>query len=316
VRRGGAAVAVYSISDDTTLDGVRVGDAFFPGYPLPGRAPADVATTGSWRAAIFAVPVEGAKNPDVDVVAADAAGNESVVGFPARIRERSFPLDEIRLSERFLEKVPPPLARESELEGNTPLETFQRVNRELRARNEVRIREIVAGSGSQVQWRGAFEQMTNTIATSLFAELRSYTVAKDGGERRVVSSARHYGFDLASTAHAAVTAANGGSVLYAGPLGIYGNTVVLDHGLGLTSLYGHLSNIAVEQGQRVARGGELGRSGKTGLAGGDHLHFAILVAQTYVDPLEWWDAKWIAAQVETPLGIAAEVRDDSVDASF
>jgi murein DD-endopeptidase MepM/ murein hydrolase activator NlpD len=248
-------------------------------------------------------------------VATDAAGNESVVGFPARIRERSFPLEEIRLSDRFLEKVPPPLARESGLEGKTPLETFQRVNRELRARNEARIREIVAGSGSQVQWLGTFEQMANTSVTSLFAELRSYTVAKGGEKRREVSSARHYGFDLASTAHAAVTAANGGRVLYAGPLGIYGNTVVLDHGLGLTTLYGHLSNIAVEEGEYVAKGGELGRSGKTGLAGGDHLHFAILVAETYVDPLEWWDPKWVAAHVETPLGIAAEVSADSVDAS-
>jgi murein DD-endopeptidase MepM/ murein hydrolase activator NlpD len=90
-------------------------------------------------------------------------------------------------------------------------------------------------------------------------------------------------------------------VLFADALGIYGNCVILDHGLGLTSLYAHLSTFAVAVGDPVERGQTLGRSGETGLAGGDHLHFAILVSGTYVDPKEWWDPKWVREKIESQL---------------
>ena len=138
--------------------------------------------------------------------------------------------------------------------------------------------------------------MRGSKVTSEFAEVRHYTY---GGQR--VSRARHYGYDLASTARAKITASNGGSVVYAGDNGIYGNLVLIDHGLGITTLYGHLSSLDVEVGDQVAKGDVLGRSGATGLAGGDHLHFAVLVGKTYVDPLEWWDGKWVRDHIESRL---------------
>ncbi|MEN8183163.1 MAG: M23 family metallopeptidase, partial [Myxococcota bacterium] len=131
---------------------------------------------------------------------------------------------------------------------------------------------------------------------SRFAEERTYLV-----EGREVSKAIHYGYDLASLSHAAIVAANRGRVLFAGDLGIYGQTVILDHGGGLTSLYGHLSDIDVAEGDLLEKGEELGRSGTTGLAGGDHLHFAVQVGGVYVDPLEWWDGKWVREHVEAKL---------------
>ena len=115
---------------------------------------------------------------------------------------------------------------------------------------------------------------------------------------RLVSKARHYGFDLASTRAASVTAANAGVVVFAGDLGIYGRCIIIDHGLGVHSLYGHLSEVGVAVGDTVAKSQRVGRSGKTGLAGGDHLHFAILVGGQYVDPLEWWDPKWVRSHIE------------------
>ena len=86
-------------------------------------------------------------------------------------------------------------------------------------------------------------------------------------------------------------------MIFAGDNGIYGTLVMIDHGLGVTTLYGHLSSLAVAVGDRVEKGQTLGRSGATGLAGGDHLHFAVLVGRTYVDPVEWWDAKWLEEHV-------------------
>ncbi len=87
------------------------------------------------------------------------------------------------------------------------------------------------------------------------------------------------------------------SVLYAAPLGIYGNCVILDHGLGVQSLYGHLSIIDVKEGDTVEKGQALGRTGTTGLAGGDHLHFTMLVDGVMVSPVEWWDPHWMEDRV-------------------
>lgn len=285
VYRGGSAAAVYRV-EDGDVDGVQVGDTFFPGYPFPGDA-----LGGGRRIALFAIPVEGG-DPTVRVVARDRAGNESSAPFRAHVFERRFPPSDISLSEGFLQRVVLPLDAAHGGSGGDPVAAFQHVNEALRARNEVRIREVVTGSGPEPQWEGAFDQLANSKVTSRFAELRTYRVAG-----REVSQARHYGFDLASTSRAPITAGNAGTVLFADGLGIYGGCVILDHGLGLTSLYAHLSSIDVEEGQRVAKGQTLGRSGATGLAGGDHLHFAILLGSTYVDPMEWWDERWVRSHI-------------------
>ena len=111
----------------------------------------------------------------------------------------------------------------------------------------------------------------------------------------------HLGFDLASLKNSPAPAANSGVVAFAGPLTIYGNTVIVDHGLGLQTLYGHLSSLAVKEGDEVKQGQELGRTGTTGLAVGDHLHFEVLIQGISVTPVEWWDGKWIRDHIGRPL---------------
>ena len=173
-----------------------------------------------------------------------------------------------------------------------PDSAFHDVNTRVRAENEKRIRELIADSAAEPLFSGSLRQLANSKVTSRFGEKRIYMV--DGRE---LSRAVHFGYDLASLSAAPVTAAAAGRVLFAGDLGIYGNCVVLDHGLGLASIYGHLSRLDVEAGARVEADQRLGLTGATGLAGGDHLHFATLVGNTYVDPIEWWDAKWVEDHV-------------------
>ncbi len=245
------------------------------------------------RVAFFAIPVGGETGPAVDVIAVDAAGNENKRSFPARVLERRFSEETISLPTRFLERVAVPLAESFGFESSDPTAAFARVNSEGRQRSEEQIRELITESTDERLWRGAFEQLPGSMVTSEFAESRSYLV---NGKK--ISAATHYGFDLASTARDHITSSNSGSVLFTGPLGIYGDTVLVDHGQGIVSLYAHLSQIDVAKGDFVETGQRLGRSGDTGLAGGDHLHFAILIGNTYVDPLEWWDASWVRSHVE------------------
>ena len=94
-----------------------------------------------------------------------------------------------------------------------------------------------------------------------------------------------------------MTASNRGVVLLPTYLGIYGNCVILDHGLGVQSLYAHLSTIDMKEGETVEKGQTIGRTGSTGLAGGDHLHFTMLVNGVAVNPVEMWDPHWMEDRV-------------------
>ena len=141
--------------------------------------------------------------------------------------------------------------------------------------------------------------MPNAQVMSAFADRRTYYYNDQEIDRQ-----DHLGFDLASVRHAELPAANSGVVVLARYFGIYGNAVVIDHGFGLMTLYGHLSSIDVEEGQRVERGQTVGRSGQTGLAAGDHLHFTVLLQGMAVNPIEWWDPGWIRDRLHRKLGAA------------
>ncbi len=299
VDRGGSALVVYSVDEETARDGVSVGDAFFPGMPFSQASGAGDGNGGR-RVALFAVPADAPAQPRLRVVAVDAANNEATASWPVRVQEQSFPEASVTLPPSFLNAKVVELAGALEIDASDPVAAFQTINAEVRSENEATIRETLSERPTQRSWDGAFRQLPGSKVTSRFAERRTYFA---DGQR--ISEATHYGFDLASTAAATITASNHGQVIFAGELGIYGSCVLVDHGMGLTSLYAHLSRLDVASGDRVERGQTLGLSGATGLAGGDHLHFAMLVGKTYVDPMEWWDPKWIREHITVRLAAPA-----------
>ena len=291
VRQGGSGSVAYRVSEATARDGVRVGTVEYRGFPRKGGG-------ANERVALFAVPTDVEANAPVRVFAEDAAGNSSEAGWSVTVQPYLQPEGKVALSESFLTQVVPRLAPQTS--AGSPDSAFQDVNTRVRAENEKRIRELIADSAPEPLFSGSLRQLANSKVTSRFGEKRIYMV-----EGRELSRAVHFGYDLASLSAAPVTAAAAGRVLYAGDLGIYGNCVVLDHGLGLASIYGHLSRIDVEANARVEADQRLGLTGATGLAGGDHLHFATLVGNTYVDPIEWWDAKWVEDHVAPNLNAPA-----------
>lgn len=294
-KRAGSVALSYDVSDDTERDGVEIADHFYPGMHPGG----DGVPPGR-RFVLFPLSQELPTDVKILVVAIDRAGNRAERTPQINIKDRVYPVEKIYLSQRFLDEKVPDLAG---LTGvpytGDKVKAFQEINTRIRKENEAKIREVTAESAPEPLFTGAFEQMKDSQVMSSFAERRSYFVVQDQ-----VSESIHYGYDLASLAGAAIPASNRGKVIYAGDLGIYGNCVILDHGLGLNTLYGHLSNIDVHVGDVIEKGQVLGQSGQTGLAGGDHLHFGILLRGVYVDPVEWWDAKWVREHVEGPLAAA------------
>ena len=290
VAPGGSGLVVFRAEGANSAE-VRVGNTTFPSfaYGPPERGA---------RIALLALPWDFKPGTPMTVAAQDEAGNAATRGMPGEVLPRKFPRDRIEVKESFLQlKVPELLPQRP---TTAPLlEGFLIINRDQRKQAEEEKRRVGAKSADHGLWEGAFVQPRNTKVFANFAESRSYVY-----NGREVDTQVHFGYDLASTKHSAVPAANKGVVAFAGPLTIYGNTVILDHGLGLQTLYAHLSSIGVKVGDSVDKGQELGRTGTTGLAIGDHLHYEVLVNGVSVTPLEWWDAKWIRDRVAKPLAQA------------
>ena len=285
--QSGSGVLRYLVGDSAVESGVEAGPYRFPGYPLPGGGPQE-------RFVLFGVPYDSADPSLFRLVARDELGNEASVRFLREVEPSPLRSSTIRLSDGFMARVVPAImSRTPELEDRgSLLENYLMLNGDLRRMNAERLVEVASSSVPRQLWSGPFLQMRNTQVMDQFATRRQYVY-----EGRVVDTQDHLGFDLASRVQDDVPAANSGVVVMTEYFGIYGNTVIVDHGYGLQTLYSHLSRIDVEAGQSVDTGQRLGLSGETGLAGGDHLHFAVLLGGLPVDPLEWFDAKWIRDHV-------------------
>lgn len=286
LNRGGVGLAVYRATENTTLHGVQVGGRTFRGFsPWPQDPQA--------RLCYFAYGDDDPQNAPIKLFAQDAAGNQATASLTVRLKWREFKSDKLNIGDEFLNAISGRFAGEAPAERqHSPLDTFLWVNEDLRRINHQKITEILAKSDTYQLWQGTFQRPLGKPMAG-FADRRTYSYkGKD------VSASVHLGADLADLAASPIKAVAAGTVLHAGPLGIYGNAVILDHGQGVATLYGHMSEVSVQPGQSVAVDQELGRSGATGLALGDHLHFSVLVGGVFVNPTEWWDPHWIQDNVE------------------
>jgi hypothetical protein len=294
---GGSGVAVYRLSEASPHHGVRVGASFYPGF-------SGVYADRSVQVAFFALAHDLTPDAPILLEATDAAGNAAQIRFPHHLRRRTFQKDQLTISDGFIRQVLPGLQHLLPPDVSASLkDAFLYINREQRRVDEEAIVALTRTSQPEMLWQGAFGRLPNSAPRAGFADRRTYLY--QGVE---IDRQDHMGADLASTANAPVPAANAGVVAAAEFIGIYGQTVILDHGLGLFSMYSHLSQITVAPGDRLNKGDVLGTTGATGLAGGDHLHFGIMVHPTFVDPVEWWDPKWIRDNITLKLDAAPSPR--------
>jgi hypothetical protein len=294
VSQGGCEAVVYRVGETSVRDGVNAGAWFFPGFPLPGGGPQD-------RFALFAVPYDLGEPSRVRLIAEDEIGNSASVSMIDKFFPRPLHRDTIPLDDVFLGKVVPSILSQTPelVDKGDLLANYLQINRDLRKADNAQLSALAKSSQPRFLWTRPFQPMGSTKVMAHFADRRSYVYRGSA-----VDQQDHLGLDMAGVAHAPIPAANDGVVVLAKFFGIYGNAIVVDHGYGLMSLYGHLSTIDVKEGQTVTRGQILGRTGDTGLAGGDHLHFAILLQGLPVSPVEWWDAHWLTDRIARKLGRA------------
>jgi murein DD-endopeptidase MepM/ murein hydrolase activator NlpD len=282
INQGGSELVVASVSGYWTEVGVRAGPYTFRSFPLPGsQTERFVLFAYPWDLPADTKPIVYAKNP----------GAETTATFWQKIFPKTFRARDLEIDDAFLEKV----VNQIDPGGAGALiDRFLRINGEMRRRNNQTLADLRLKTAEKFLWKGSFLQLANSKVESQFADRRSYIY-----KGKKVDEQTHLGFDLSVTQHVPVAASNDGRVVYAADLGIYGNCVVVDHGYGLQSIYAHLSEIGVKDGDMVTKGQSLGKSGSTGLAGGDHLHFSMQVDGVQVNPVEWWDDHWISDRIRS-----------------
>jgi len=290
IAAGGSGVVTYQLNEPASRHGVTVNDLYYPGFPLNNSG------TDNYHAAFIGLPFSTEQLGQQAISATDLAGNPAAVSFGMNLHRRRMTEDRIAVSENFLQRKIPEFSQYyPELNGSL-LEQYVSVNNSIRKVNDQKIQEICRGAMPERLWQGRFKRMSRGANRAGFADHRTYFFDNREIDRQV-----HLGVDLASTEHADIRAANRGKVVFADYLGIYGNTVILDHGQGVFSLYAHLSDIKTENGALVEQDAVIGSSGSTGMAGGDHLHFSMLVNGIFVNPLEWWDISWLEINMIGPL---------------
>ncbi len=294
ISQGGSAIIIYEVFEDNLKSGVFVEDNFFPGN-------SGLFKNRMIYTAFFAI--DHIQDPETKIWLSvkDIAGNTTKKTFNYHIKSKKFKTDTIRITDRFLARNVADF--DIEIIGNATDKTqdylinkFLFLNKQLRDRNVKEILKTSTDSRNELYWEGRFLRLSGAAKRGGFADKRLYQY-----NDQIIDQATHFGIDLASTSQAPVNAANTGRVLLVQTLGIFGNSVMIDHGFGLSTLYSHLSEIYVEKGEYVSKGGNIGLTGETGLVGGDHLHFSMIVHNVFVNPIEWWDSSWIKNNITSKI---------------
>jgi len=280
--------------------GVKIGKYFFPGYK------GQIEKHPDHFLAFFAHPYDVAEDQRAVLVASDKAGNTREMRLVYELKNVKYKKSTISISDEFIAAKVAPLVNDVGARQASSKDIFIKVNRHLRKENDDKIKQTTLKSTPSMLWNVAFRQLSNSKVEANFADARTYTYKDE-----VIDKAYHLGYDLSVTKQYPAEAANSGVVAFVGDLGIYGNTVIIDHGLGLFTLYSHLSSMDVKIGEPIKQGQPIGKTGETGLAAGDHLHFGIYLHGVPVLPVEWWDQKWIDDNVRPKLtgSIASEEKN-------
>ncbi len=148
----------------------------------------------------------------------------------------------------------------------------------------------------------AFKPFAKHRTSSEYGKLRRYQY-----QGKITKESYHLGVDLTFIANTLIYCSNPGKVMFSGYNGGYGNSMLIHHGLGLYTMYGHCHELLVKENDQLEAGTLIGKSGQTGFATGDHLHFSVLIQGVYADPLEWMDSQWLESNIESVIKTARRI---------
>ncbi|KYJ86348.1 M23 family metallopeptidase [Sulfurovum riftiae] len=300
INQGGAALVVFQ-AEDENMDELYI-------LANKNRFKAQPYKKEGYYAALIAWPFTD-DSFDAKIVATDLAKNRKEVHIPYYHGNPKYKTSKIKATDKFINgKITDLASSDPEYADITDkLEKLKAINETMRLKNEALIHKMSKHVSDEIldSWKiKKFYPLRNAKKVASFGDHRYYYY---GSKDNIVSESYHVGYDLASNSMADIKASNPGKVVFADENGIYGNMPLIDHGLGLYTLYGHCSQLLVNEGDEVHIGQTIAKTGMTGLALGDHLHFGILVQGIEVRPAEWFDQSWIKKFIDKPFKQADDI---------
>ena len=289
IKKGGSALVIFKVKDENLKDiyiQTNSGNIFKP-QPFYKEG---------YYISLIAWPITSSSF-DAKIIAKDFAENIKKTHIPLYLKAKKYKVSNIKLSDRFLEGKIADLAEEFEETQGVfdSVEQFKIINEKVRAKNE----KLIHDKSSVI----SEEQVDSFKINKMYPLKNAKVVASFGDHRKYfykgkkISESYHLGLDLASNAMASIKPQNAGKVVYTEYNGLYGNMPMIDHGLGLYTLYGHCSSINVDTDEEITARSDIANTGKSGYAMGDHLHFGVLVQGVEVRPEEWMDSQWIKLNI-------------------
>ena len=291
ITQGGSALVIFQASDDNLEElYIDTGKKHFKVQPYKEE--------GYYASLIAWSFME--KDFNAKIIAKDKAGNTRKTEIPFYLKNHNYKVSWIRARDKFIEgKITDLIENSDDFNHITAkFEKLKAINETMRLSNEAKIHGLAENLSTDIltEWKiKRFYPLKNAQRVASFGDERHYYYKTKKNE---VSHAYHVGYDLASTKMAPIKTSNAGIVVYAEENGIYGNMPMINHGLGLYTLYGHCSSLLVSEGDEVSAGESIAKTGKSGLALGDHLHFGMLVQGVEVRPVEWFDKNWIRKNID------------------
>jgi hypothetical protein len=316
INQGGVELVTFNIPNDDGLQaGVRVGPYLFHSFALTESDSAEKpwCAVHTWyrghyvrskRFCLFTVPLDLAPNTQPIAFVRDSTGVEKTALIPCTVIPRSFRTRTLELDDDALLRV---LGQMSYSTSGDLLSTFLKIDQDLRKASNKTIADLSGNTVERFIWSGVFlrppgkdesgfRPRADRLASVAYKRIYLY-------KGQTIDGQIHWGYDLSDKINVPILASNTGRVIFSEPLGIYGNCIVIDHGYGLQSIYGHLSKLSVKTNDTVTKGEIIGFSGSTGLAFGDHLYFAMQLNGIQIDPAEWWDDHWIADHIHKRVAV-------------
>jgi len=302
ITKGGSALVVFQVKDTALKSfAVEAGGRTFKAQPYKKEG---------YYATLLAWPFN-TENFVANIRAEDMAGNKRITNIPLYLLNKKYRTSWIQAKDKFIDgKISDLIDTEPKYSTiDNRLEKLKTINETMRLDNEVLIHELSRKVSDEMldSWKiKKFYPLRNGAKVASFGDERHYYYEHRDNE---VSQSYHVGLDMASTRMAKIISSNAGTVVYDEYNGIYGNMPMIDHGLGLYTLYGHCSNILVQKGDEIGAGFAIAQTGRSGLALGDHLHFGVLVQGVEVRPEEWMDKKWIRDKIDKVFKEADKIID-------
>ena len=302
IKQGGSGILIVEINDENLKDYyVTFNDeVIFELFPFHKK---------NFYISIITWPIDLTEFKGVKVVAIDMAGNKSSSKVPFYYDRFKEKVDNLNIGDDFIYSVSKNVLELSNMEiPTTPQDIFVKANKDLRAKNLSTMRNVVIKNFTDSQNMlfdvKTFIRMTNAKTFAMFGERRHYSYNNEK-----IDEAWHLGMDWASVKRASIVTTNPGKVIFRGYLGIYGESIIIDHGLGIASLYAHTSAQSVDVGDMVVAGQKIGNTGSTGAVFGDHLHFGILIQGIEANPNEWLDSNWMKLNLTNTINSAIKIID-------